>query len=68
MGRMAPPRLDLRVIIDQAEAMCDASEIMIGAYCADGTGSLRIVGTSGASCAGDASAKAVVVCLKRQAH
>ena len=56
------------MIIDQAEAACDASEIMIGAYCADGLGSLHIVGTSGASCEGDAGAKAVVVCLKRQGH
>jgi len=55
----------LRVIIDQAKASCDASEIMISAYCAEGTGSLHIVGTIGASCDGDPVAKAVVVCARK---
>jgi hypothetical protein len=45
--------------------MCDASEFMVSAYCADGTGSLHIIGTAGASCEGDESAKAVVVCARR---
>ncbi len=54
----------MRVVV-QAKAMCDATEFMIGAYCADGTGSLRIIGTAGASCEGDANAKAVVVCARR---
>jgi len=53
------------VIIDQSKATCDASEIMLSAYCADGTASLHIVGTAGASCEGDPNAKAVVVCLRR---
>jgi hypothetical protein len=38
---------------------------MISAYCADGMGSLHIVGTAGASCEGDPGIKAVVVCAKR---
>jgi hypothetical protein len=38
---------------------------MISAYCADGIGTLHIVGTTGATCEGDTSAKAVVVCAKK---
>jgi len=38
---------------------------MLSAYCEDGAGSLRIVGTAGASCEGDENAKAVVICLRR---
>ena len=57
--------LDLRVIINQASAICDSSEVMIGAYCANGAGTLHIVGMAGASCDGDPDAKAVVVCARR---
>ena len=39
--------------------MCEASEILLSAYCADGTGTLHIVGTTGATCEGDPGAKAV---------
>ena len=59
------PSLDLRVLVGEAKESCDASEVMISAYCADGTGSLHIVGTAGASCDGDPAAKAVVVCARR---
>ena len=45
--------------------MCEPSEILLSAYCVDGIGVLHIVGTTGAACAGDASAKAVVVCAKK---
>ena len=44
--------------------MCEASEILLSAYCADGTGTLHIVGTTGATCDGDPGAKAVVVCAR----
>jgi len=30
--------------------MCEASEILISAYCVDGIGALHIVGTTGATC------------------
>ena len=59
------PSLDLRVIVGQAKASCDASEIMLSAYCEDGTTGPHILGTSGASCETDPSGKAVVICLKR---
>ncbi len=45
--------------------MCDASEIMLGAYCQDGIGSLRIIGVAGADCEGDPDARVVLTCLKR---
>jgi hypothetical protein len=41
--------------------MCEASEILLSAYCVDGIGALHIVGTTGATCAGDPGAKAVIV-------
>jgi hypothetical protein len=53
------------VLVGQTKAACDASEIMLSAYCEDGTGSPRIIGTSGASCEGDPGGKAVVICLRR---
>ena len=49
--------LDLRVLVDQSKAMCDASEFMISAYCADGIGNLHVFGTAGASCDGDPARK-----------
>jgi hypothetical protein len=57
--------VDLRVIVDQAKAVCAASEVMIGAYCEDGVGSLHIIGRTGASCEGEPAGKAVVVCAGR---
>jgi hypothetical protein len=56
--------LDLRVIVNQASVTCDASELMLSAYCENGA-TLRIIGTAGASCEGAPDAKAVVVCAKR---
>ena len=53
------------MLVGQEKATCDASEIMLSAYCQDGTGNLRIIGMSGASCEGDPGGKAVVICLKR---
>jgi hypothetical protein len=64
-GPAGPPSTDLRVDIEQGKAMCAASEILISAYCFDGIGVLRIIGTTGATCTGDAGAKAVVVCATR---
>ena len=58
-------QLDLRVGIERGTAMCQASEILISAYCVDGIGALHIVGTTGATCDGDPGAKAVVVCARR---
>jgi hypothetical protein len=58
-GPAGPPGSNLRVIDGQAKAMCDASEVMVSAYCEDGSGSLHIVGSAGASCEADANAKAV---------
>ena len=55
----------MRVIINQAQAACGASEFMLSAYCADGIGTLRILGTNGAACEGDSGAKAVVVCVRK---
>ena len=62
---MGPPSLDIRVDVEQGKALCEASEILLSAYCADGVGVLHIVGTAGATCEGDARAKAVVVCAAR---
>jgi hypothetical protein len=63
--QLGPPSLDLRVGIERGRAMCEASEILISAYCVDGIGALHIVGTTGATCDGDPGAKAVVVCARR---
>jgi hypothetical protein len=58
--------VDIRVIINQSpRAACDSSEFMLSAYCADSIGVLRILGTNGAACEGDPSAKAVVVCVRK---
>jgi hypothetical protein len=57
--------VDVRVIINQSRAACDSSEFMLSAYCADSIGSLRILGTNGAVCEGEPSAKAVVVCVRK---
>jgi hypothetical protein len=57
--------VDVRVIINQSRAACDSSEFMLSAYCADSIGSLRILGTNGAACEGEPSAKAVVVCVRK---
>ena len=57
--------MDVRVIINQSRAACDSSEFMLSAYCADSIGSLRILGTNGAACEGEPSAKAVVVCVRK---
>jgi hypothetical protein len=57
--------VDLRVIVDQTKAMCADAEVMIGAYCEDGAGSLHIIGRTGASCEGEPAGKAVVVCAGR---
>jgi hypothetical protein len=62
---VGPPSLDIRVDIEQGKAMCEASEILLSAYCADGLGALHIVGTAGATCEGDPGTKAVVVCARR---
>jgi hypothetical protein len=59
------PSLALRVLSGQAKAECDSGEIMISAYCAGGVGELKLVGTSGASCEGESSPTAVVVCAKK---
>ena len=55
----------MRVDVEQGKAICEASEILLSAYCADGLGVLHIVGTAGATCEGDPGAKAVVVCARR---
>jgi len=52
----------LRVVSATAEASCGADEIMASAYCAGGA-TLRIEGTTGASC--DGGVKAVIVCAKQ---
>jgi hypothetical protein len=57
--------MDIRVDIEKGKAMCEATEILLSAYCADGVGVLHIVGTAGATCEGDLGAKAVVVCARR---
>jgi len=57
--------MDIRVDIEKGKAMCEATEILLSAYCADGVGVLHIVGTAGATCEGDPGAKAVVVCARR---
>jgi hypothetical protein len=57
--------LDVRVIVNQASASCDASELLLSAYCENGAGTLRIIGVVGASCEGAPDAKAIVVCAKR---
>jgi hypothetical protein len=62
---VGPPSLDIRVDVEQGKAICEASEILLSAYCADGVGVLHIVGTAGATCEGDPGAKAVVVCARR---
>src|SRR4029077_9232263 len=64
-GPAGPPSLDLGVGIERGTAMCEASEILLSAYCVDGIGALHIVGPTGASCEGDPGAKAVVVCARR---
>ena len=64
-GPAGPPSLNLRVGIERGTAMCEASEILLSAYCVDGIGALHIVGTTGATCDGDPGAKAVVVCARR---
>ena len=64
-GPAGPPLTDLRVDIEPGKAMCEPSEILLSAYCVDGIGVLHILGTTGATCEGDAHAKAVVVCAAR---
>jgi hypothetical protein len=64
-GTVGPPSTDLRVDIEPGKAMCEPSEILLSAYCVDGMGVLHILGTTGATCEGDARAKAVVVCAAR---
>jgi hypothetical protein len=51
--------------MEKGKAMCEATEILLSAYCADGVGVLHIIGTAGATCEGDQGAKAVVVCARR---
>jgi hypothetical protein len=55
----------MRVLIEPTKAMCESSEILISAYCLDGAGALRIIGSAGATCDGDPPAKTVVVCVSR---
>jgi hypothetical protein len=57
--------MDIRADIEKGKAMCEPSEILLSAYCADGVGVLHIVGMAGATCEGDPGAKAVVVCARR---
>jgi hypothetical protein len=47
------------------KAACDASEIMISAYCAGNNTTTRTDGTTGAECDGDPNAKAVVACAAK---
>ena len=57
--------MSLRVITNQTEGTCDASEVMISAYCTGGDAKLHASGIMGAACDGDPAAKVVVVCAKR---
>jgi hypothetical protein len=40
-GPAGPPSLNLRLGIERGTAMCEASEILLSAYCVDGTGALH---------------------------
>jgi hypothetical protein len=51
------PNLTLRVVAEPLTAVCDVSEIMVSAYCADGLGTLTHTGNDGAACEGEASAQ-----------
>ena len=56
------PASSFRVVSDFGQASCGADEIMASAYCAGGA-TMRIDGTTGASC--DGGAKAVLVCARQ---
>jgi hypothetical protein len=51
------------VLSDKPKSACDDGEVMISAYCA-GEGTLKIEGTTGASCESPANTPVVVVCVK----
>lgn len=54
----------VRVLADQPSETCGPDEIMISAYCTGG-GTVKLDGSTGASCNGGDNAKAVVACAKR---